>query len=299
MSGALCGLEKGQQRLILSGLHHLVARVLRGRRWTLTETSRCLFCRAELNVHNRSLEHLIASSMGGAGWLTTHEVCKACNDVLGHEVDSIANLPVLHALRQHADLKTPPLRLKYFDTHLGRWIEGVINPDNTLTETTSVIELGDGVRALLGPDEDSVAHLSERMRAAAEDRGHSWVLKQAGRRDHLVGFRAHGRKTPKDQLVRQLMRLHCKVTIEYIAIGAGIHSAMEGHLDDLRAYALRGAAKPPRDIAVRSREQFRLPSLRSEIWFDPAHGADPHAVKTEKKRRTGRSRATSIIALVL
>src|SRR5687767_787914 len=47
---------------------------------------RCIFCRFDKPDHQFSIEHVFPESLGGT--LTTADVCKDCNDRLGHSVDT-------------------------------------------------------------------------------------------------------------------------------------------------------------------------------------------------------------------
>jgi hypothetical protein len=79
---------------------------------------RCLFCHGPLSEApgERNVEHIVPQSLGGSGWLATRLVCRACNSRLGREVDRVADVSLLVALRAEAGLPTRrALEGSYFD----------------------------------------------------------------------------------------------------------------------------------------------------------------------------------------
>src|SRR5215212_5624680 len=61
----------------------------------------CLFCRGRLTGAERP-EHIVPEAMGG--WLTTYDVCDACNHRFGGQVDSVASNDLFSVLREEAGL---------------------------------------------------------------------------------------------------------------------------------------------------------------------------------------------------
>src|SRR4051812_7807426 len=83
---------------------------------------RCILCKSSLNstAVERSLEHIVPVSLGGQRWLQTRLVCRPCNSLLGHDVDSLADIPLVVALRKGAGLvPRRGVRYVYIDPDTG------------------------------------------------------------------------------------------------------------------------------------------------------------------------------------
>jgi hypothetical protein len=65
---------------------------------------RCIFCLCEKHDSQLSKEHVFPEAIGGT--MIIREVCKPCNDYLGHSIDTyLTNHWFTQAIRQHLGIK--------------------------------------------------------------------------------------------------------------------------------------------------------------------------------------------------
>lgn len=204
----------------------------------------CLFCRRPLSDEpgESNVEHVMPVSLGGSGWLTTRLVCRDCNSWLGREVDKVADIPLLVALRAEAGLSPHyDLRGHYVDPESGEVVEGRMGFGRPFEETERYYERGD--RIMIS------ARTTERAQAIADkiaERRRQEGRPVTFRTPHMREGRAElisldQRSTRVSELNELLVREAAKMAVEYVALLVGLEVALMSELDPLRAAALYGS----------------------------------------------------------
>ena len=207
----------------------------------------CIFCRGERGSPS-SREHVVPESLGGSGWLITHDVCVTCNSDLGSQVDKIAEEEWACRLRLEAGLPARRrLPVEYEHPDLGTLV-GLADPSGRTVEPIQP-ETPPGKYTVIGTTPAEVEakreQVSQRVR---KRRGEEieWGPIKLGSQGQVVTASRWGFAAARG-LGRRLTRLGAKIALGYIAKIAGTEVALHPDLDCVREWALQGTNLPGTD----------------------------------------------------
>jgi hypothetical protein len=207
----------------------------------------CIFCLRELtdlpnDSSQATQEHVVPVSLGGSNWITTRRTCKACNSVLGDDVDTVVDIPLLATLRAEAGLvPRRALRGVYIDPDSGEIVPGRMRFDGVFEEQERVWQQDNRIRGAqrsLEAARAAIERITERRRR--EGQRVTFAAPQMLPERTVTAF-VDLRSTRVDELNELMVREAAKMAIGYVAHIAGPEIAMAAPLDPIRACALMGA----------------------------------------------------------
>ena len=228
----------------------------------------CLFCRGDLQGI-ASVEHVIPHTLGG--WITTDQVCKPCNERLGHEVEKVAGYPLLLTLRQEAGLPIGSSEeWDLYDVQADDVVPGRLTPDGKV-EPISPVYRGEN-RILVRGEPEEVERIIEKMRSRSTDAPAPQLKRLEPPERHFVRLHKSGGSQP--DWIELLCRASAKIVLEYVAIKSSPDVALSPDLDYLRDVALDGTRLETVGFVYRGPSPLvRMPNLGRVLHFEVVEAA--------------------------
>lgn len=223
----------------------------------------CLFCGCDLDgqADVQTVEHIVARVLVGRDWLLTDQICGPCNNFFGTAVDKVGASHPFVPFAQEVGLEIAPSNelegIVYLED--GSQVRVQMGSDGTSRAKRKVDRSSDDREITVTAETAAVATQMAQDLAdkAKRRRGREILWSQpqqiTGEGPTLV---APDSKELGD-FPELLPRVVAKIAIEYIGLRYGAELALDPLLDPLRAYARYGTGdRPPGFLALRNGDQL-------------------------------------------